>query len=74
MPPYLGGEKGGRISFSQGVNFAVDGAAVLSYEFYENMGVYTSEPNASLGIQWDWFRRFLSNISGKKNRYCVILF
>ncbi|KAL8524939.1 hypothetical protein ACS0TY_014528 [Phlomoides rotata] len=65
VPPYLGGEKCGR-NFSEGVNFAVAGAAALDYEFYEKMGVYITQKNESLGIQWDWFKRFLSTISDSR--------
>ncbi|XP_051125551.1 GDSL esterase/lipase At1g28570-like [Andrographis paniculata] len=50
-----------RRTFSAGVNFAVAGAPVRSYEFYENIFGYQNPfTNVSLETEMEWFRTFLT--------------
>ncbi|XP_076934478.1 GDSL esterase/lipase At1g28580-like [Bidens hawaiensis] len=46
----------------QGVNFAVAGATALDSSFHEAQGVVNPYTNASLGVQLEWFKRWLPSI------------
>ncbi|KAL8460639.1 hypothetical protein ACS0TY_032232 [Phlomoides rotata] len=60
VQPYIAGERGGR-RFSEGVNFAVAGATAIAVQYYEEMGIHPAT-NASLGVQFDWFKHLLADI------------
>ncbi|XP_051125535.1 sinapine esterase-like isoform X2 [Andrographis paniculata] len=66
-----------RRTFSAGVNFAVAGASVLSYEFYDKIfGYQNPYTTVSLGTQMEWFRTFLAGFpDGRKylERSLIIL-
>ncbi|XP_076904546.1 GDSL esterase/lipase At1g28580-like [Bidens hawaiensis] len=50
------------IEKGQGVNFAVAGATALDSSFHEAQGVVNPYTNASLGVQLEWFKRWLPSI------------
>ncbi|XP_076930394.1 GDSL esterase/lipase At1g28580-like [Bidens hawaiensis] len=50
------------IEKGQGVNFAVAGATALDSSFLEAQGVVNPYTNASLGVQLEWFKRWLPSI------------
>lgn len=67
MQPYIASERGSvdGLSFSEGVNFAVAGATALDNQYYEKLGIHVPVTDASLGIQFAWFKQFLAEIPGK---------
>ncbi|XP_051125549.1 GDSL esterase/lipase At1g31550-like [Andrographis paniculata] len=67
LKPYFPDAAQRRRSFSTGVNFAVAGASVLPYEFYEKIGCVDMSTTVSLGTQLELFRSFLAGLpDGRK--------
>ncbi|KAI3741666.1 hypothetical protein L1987_59340 [Smallanthus sonchifolius] len=62
IPPSEGVRENSLIEKGQGVNFAVAGATALDSSFHEAHGVVNQYTNASLGVQLEWFKKWLPSI------------
>ncbi|XP_072998410.1 GDSL esterase/lipase At5g45910-like [Typha latifolia] len=52
LPPYLSGNQ----TFDKGANFAVSGATALDSSFFKQRGLNSSNSNASLSSELEWFK------------------
>ncbi|PWA38793.1 SGNH hydrolase-type esterase domain-containing protein [Artemisia annua] len=65
VPPYVHEKKiDNAVAFAQGVNYAVAGATALNSSVLAARGILNPLTNASLEVQFEWFKRSLPSICG----------